>query len=179
MRLLFTPPGAGRRRGQGVGRAAAARGVQGHWAPLAGARWLRNPGTGARCPSWARRPPRGGAPEAGAALQPLTALAPRAPGNLPRGCTRVHTRRVASRGSPGVPRVLPGRGRKPESWPPLAWDSLAPPLFLRPALSGLEVISLLSFPRRGARSWRWQLARGPRAAHRESGSCSPHRCPNL
>lgn len=48
-----------------------------------------------------------------------------------------------------------------------------------PALPARAAISLASLPRRGKRAgWRQPLAPGPGAAHQETGSCSPRRCPS-
>lgn len=93
---------------------------------------------------------------------------------------RVHTSPHTLGNGPREPRCPPGvagLGRKPESRPLLAWDSLPlpPP---RPALPGLGVISVPSREPE-ARSWRWQLAPFPRAAPQEAGSCSPRLSPSL
>lgn len=129
LRLLFTPPRAGRRRGRGWG------------GPLG------SPAPGALCSArlgWAALTPvKGGARSLPggkttrrrhSGRQPCLAASlaspgpPRPPGNLPRGFTRVHTCMVTARGSPGVPRVSPGQRGSPELRPPLAWDSPAPRL---------------------------------------------------
>lgn len=81
------------------------------------------------------------------APRPLTAVRPpRPPGNLPQGCTRVHTGRLAARGSPGVPRVSPGRGGSPAPRPHS--PGIPPPP--GPALPALGVISLASLRRKGS-----------------------------
>lgn len=146
--------------------AAWARGSLGHWALLGSARLFGCPGGAARCPRRVGGPLGGGAP----VLAGPCSRSPRPQGNLPRGCTRVHTRRVTAGGSPGVPRVSPGREGSPGPGP----HSPGIPLPPGPALPALSAISLASLPRRAKRAgWRQPLAPGPSAAHQETGSCSP------
>lgn len=111
VRLLFTPPRAGRWHGQVGGERVLRPGApRDSWFRGLGRSSLGAPG-GWRAvglcdlPTRRRRSRRGRRPEAC-----VCALAQRPPGDLPRGCTRVHTRWVTARGSPGVPRVLPGWG---------------------------------------------------------------------
>lgn len=75
---------------------------------------------------------------------------------------------------PRCPPGVAGLGRKPESRPLLAWDSLRLPS-PRPALPGLGVISIPT-KETEAHSWRWQLAPFPCAAPQEANSCSPRGC---
>nr|XP_021502387.1 uncharacterized protein LOC110554226 [Meriones unguiculatus] len=122
-------------------------------------------------------PSRGGAPSSGTAQKPVSALRR---GDL-LGTTRegAHESTHAGYRPEGAP-VSPGccrAGRKPESRPLLAWDSLRLPA-PRPALPGLGVISVPT-KETEARSWRWRLAPFLRAAPQEAGSCSPRRCPSL
>lgn len=177
MRLLFTPPQAGRRRGQGWGGpfGPAAPGAFGSARLGQAAPTPRRGGARSRL---AGRPPGGGAPGAGPAWLPLAALRPpRPPGNLPRGFTRVHTSRVTARGSPGVSRVSPGRGGSPELRPPLTWDSPAP--WPGSPRAGCDFIPVPS-EERGASELEAASGSppGPSAAHQETGSCFSRRCPN-
>lgn len=87
---------------------------------------------------------------------------------------RVHTSPHTLGNGPREPRCPPGvagLGRKPESRPLLAWDSLPLPQ-PRPALPGLGVISVPSSEPE-ARSWRWQLAPFPPARPPRKPAAAP------
>lgn len=134
---------------------------------------------GARSSS-AVSPPGGGAPGAGTAPPRSQCLRSGAATSW-EPPLRVHTSPHTLGNGPREPRCPPGvagLGRKPESRPLLAWDSLPLPQ-PRPALPGLGVISVPSREPE-ARSWRWQLAPlAPSSVPQEAGSCSPRRCPSL
>lgn len=107
------------------GRAAARRAGEAAGPAAPGAAAPR--GAAARAPGGAARGPRrradhrrrrpGRRPGPAAALRARAAAASWEPPPPPRGRTRVHTCRGAARGSPGVPRVSPGRGGSPEPRP--------------------------------------------------------------
>lgn len=147
-----------------------------HGAPGTGLRSALRRCSGAR--EGRRAVPAGWGDHSEEALRVLAGPCSRSPqpqGNLPRGCTRVHTRRVTAGGSPGVPRVSPGWEGSPRPGP----HSPGIPLPPGPALPARSAISLASLPRRAKRAgWRQPLAPGPSSAHQETGSCSPRRCPS-
>lgn len=108
----------------------------------------------------------------------VCAQAQRPPGDLPRGCTRVHTRWVTARGSPGVPRVLPGgeEARVPAptrlGFPPYHPD--APPSSPR---AGCDFSPDQGNKKRAAGGG--SSTPFPARRPQETGSCSPRLCPSL
>lgn len=159
--LLRPRLGGGTDKGWGEG--ATARGGLGRLVPTA---WAKQLG----CPGWVAR---GRAPRLAHPKQTLRATAPPRSLCLRSGAAtswgpppRVHTSPHTLGNGPREPRCPPGvagLGRKPESRPLLAWDSLPTSPTPRPALPGLGVISVPT-KETEARNWRWQLAPFPRAA---------------
>lgn len=169
MRLLFTPPLAGRRPGLGWAgppgpRRPGALGSARLGKPLG----LRGRVAGGSRP--AGRPPGGGAPGASPAWLPLAALRPlRPPGDLPRGFTRVHTSRVKRlEGAPVSPGCRPA-GEEAQS---SGLHSPGIPPLLGPGLRALGVISLASLPSSGAR-WLEAAARPGPGPARPTGKPAP------
>ncbi|TKC52416.1 hypothetical protein EI555_009973, partial [Monodon monoceros] len=167
------------RPGQGGGAAAGWGGplrpaAPGHSAPLGSAAWA--PGRGG-----ARSPP---GPETTRTRRSGRPLGPGAPHRGPAAAAsrepppRVHTsphRQASGSREPRCPPGVAGPGRKPSAPAPLAWDSPAP--WPRSPRSGCDFTRVPSEEGKRA-GWRRLLAPGPSAAHQETGSCSPRRCPS-